>query len=85
MCLAIPGRVLDIETQGRPRMGTADFGGIRKRICLVWVPDAGVGDYVIVHVGFAIGRMDEVEARRTLDLFGRIGGDLEELRAEAGE
>jgi hydrogenase expression/formation protein HypC len=85
VCLAIPGRVLDIDTRSRPRMGTADFGGIRKRICLEWIPDVQIGDYVIVHVGFAIARLDEAEARRTLDLFNRIEGGPDELRIEAPE
>jgi hydrogenase expression/formation protein HypC len=83
MCLAIPGKVIEIESSTRPRMGKASFGGIQKRICLEWLPDVRPGDYVIVHVGFAIGRMDEAEAKRTLDLFGRIGDGMEELRGEA--
>jgi hydrogenase expression/formation protein HypC len=80
MCLAIPGKVLEIDPAGAPRMGTASFGGIRKRVCLEWVPDVNVGDYVIVHVGFAISRMDEGEAMKTLRLFERIDGALDELK-----
>lgn len=65
MCLAIPGRITQI-TQDEPlmRMGKVDFGGIRKEINLSYVPEAVLGDYVIVHVGFAISRVEETEARR---------------------
>lgn len=80
MCLAIPGKVLEIEHQTHPKMGKASFGGIQKRICLDWIPDAQVGDYVIVHVGFAISKMDEREARKTLELFEEMGGSLDELK-----
>jgi hydrogenase expression/formation protein HypC len=79
MCLAIPGKVLEIEPGSRPVMGIGDFGGIKKRICLDWTPDVRIGDYVIVHVGFAISRMDEVEARRTLEVFEELGGVLDEM------
>jgi len=80
MCLAIPGKVLEIEDTVEPRMGMASFGGIRKRICLEWIPDVKVGDYVIVHVGFAISKMDEAEALKTLKLFEAVDGALEELK-----
>ena len=67
MCLAIPGRIEEIRDEGQPlRMGRVSFGGIVKEICLAYVPEARVGDYVIVHVGFAISRLDEEEAKRTL-------------------
>ncbi|ADD43109.1 HypC/HybG/HupF family hydrogenase formation chaperone [Stackebrandtia nassauensis] len=65
MCLGIPGRIVDVA-QGRPRMGTVDFDGLRREACLEYVPEAETGDYVIVHVGFAISRVDEAEAARTL-------------------
>lgn len=68
MCLAIPGKVVDIDRRSHPVMGTVSFGGIQKQICLEWVPDVTVGDYVIVHVGFAISTMDESEAKETLDI-----------------
>lgn len=86
MCLAIPGRVTEIEEGRLPRMGKASFGGIQKRVCLDWVPRVQVGDYVIVHVGFAISRMDETEAIKTLELFQSIDGALDELKIpEPGE
>lgn len=74
MCLAVPGQVMEIDETVEPRMGTASFGGIRKRICLAWVPEVKIGDYVIVHVGFAISRLDEEEAMKTLTLFEQVEG-----------
>ncbi len=79
MCLAIPGKVLEIDDTVEPKMGKASFGGIQKRVCLEWIPDVRIGDYVIVHVGFAISKMDETEAMRTLQLFKEMDGALEEL------
>jgi hydrogenase expression/formation protein HypC len=69
MCLGIPGQIIDSTAPpDRPdlRTGTVDFGGVRRQVCLAYVPEAGIGDYVIVHVGFAISVVDEVEAHRTL-------------------
>jgi hydrogenase expression/formation protein HypC len=80
MCLAIPGKVIEIEAESQPKMGKVSFGGIQKRICLEWVPDVKVGEYVIVHVGFAISKMDEKEAMETLELFDEIGASLDELQ-----
>ncbi|HLZ39262.1 MAG TPA: HypC/HybG/HupF family hydrogenase formation chaperone [Mycobacteriales bacterium] len=68
MCLGIPGRVLSIDGAGEFPMAVVDFGGLRREACLAYVPDAAVGDFVIVHVGFAISRLDEDEARRTLEV-----------------
>jgi hydrogenase expression/formation protein HypC len=65
MCLGIPGEVLAV-TDRDLRMGRVSFGGIVKEICLAYVPEASVGDYVIVHAGFAIGRIDEAEAMQVL-------------------
>jgi hydrogenase expression/formation protein HypC len=66
MCLGIPGRIVSTGTTTGPRMGTVDFGGIRREVCLAYTPEASIGDYVIVHVGFAISTVDEDEAARTL-------------------
>jgi hydrogenase expression/formation protein HypC len=69
MCLGIPGRIVAVdEPADRPdlRTGTVDFDGVRREVCLACTPAAGVGDYVVVHVGFAISQVDEVEAARTL-------------------
>ena len=74
MCLAIPGRVLNM-TDGDPllRTGQVDFGGIVKTINLAYAPEAGIGDYVLVHVGFAIAKIDEDEAARVFEHLREIG------------
>ncbi len=77
MCLAIPGKVLSIDRSTTPTMGKVDFGGIHKMICLDWMPDVRVGEYVIVHVGFAISKMDEGEALQTLEMLKEIDGSLD--------
>ncbi|MEU9239604.1 HypC/HybG/HupF family hydrogenase formation chaperone [Streptomyces shenzhenensis] len=82
MCLGIPGRVLEIHDDAGLRMATVDFGGVRREVCLSCTPDADVGSYVIVHVGFAITRVDEAEARRTLDVLRAMAGAVE---GELGE
>ncbi len=63
MCLGIPGKVLEIREQDSLPMGRVEFGGIVKEVCLAYVPETQVGDYVLVHVGFAISKIDEDEAR----------------------
>jgi len=65
MCLAVPGRIVSVEGEGDLlRAGKVDFGGVRREVCLAYVPEAGVGDYVIVHAGFAISTLDQEEAER---------------------
>ncbi|MVU78253.1 HypC/HybG/HupF family hydrogenase formation chaperone [Nocardia sp. ET3-3] len=66
MCLGVPGRIVTVTDDGPLRMATIDFDGVRRTVCLAYVPDADPGDYVIVHVGFAISRVDEIEAAKTL-------------------
>ena len=73
MCLAVPGRVVGLEERHDTLMGEVDFGGVRKDVCLQYLPDVMIGDYVIVHVGFAIQRMDERSALETLAEFERLG------------
>jgi hydrogenase expression/formation protein HypC len=74
MCLAIPGRLVEIEDQeALLSMGQVDFGGVKRRVCLAYVPEAEVGDYVLVHVGFAISRLDQQEAQETLALISEAG------------
>ncbi len=68
MCLGIPGRVMSIFAEEGVRMGKLDFGGVSRTICLAYLPEAREGDYAIVHAGFAISRLDEEEAQRTLAL-----------------
>ncbi|NUO41526.1 MAG: HypC/HybG/HupF family hydrogenase formation chaperone [Streptomyces sp.] len=82
MCLGVPGRVLEIHDDAGLRMASVDFGGIRREVCLSCTPEADVGSYVIVHVGFAITLVDEVEARRTLDVLRAMAGAVEQ---ELGE
>ncbi|NJP50334.1 HypC/HybG/HupF family hydrogenase formation chaperone [Streptomyces sp. SBST2-5] len=90
MCLAVPGRVLAVEERDGTRMATVDFGGVVKDVCLEYLPDLKVGEYAIVHVGFALQRLDEESARRTLELFENLGmleeefGDPWEQAAQAG-
>jgi hydrogenase expression/formation protein HypC len=81
MCLAIPGRVDAIFEDGLSRMGKVNFGGIVKDVCLAYLPDIAVGDYTIVHVGFAISKIDEASAQQTLQTFREMGLLEEELSA----
>ncbi|MFD3482787.1 HypC/HybG/HupF family hydrogenase formation chaperone [Streptomyces sp. NPDC058665] len=73
MCLAVPGRVLSTAEVDGALMAQVDFGGVRKEVCLQYIPDAEIGEYVVVHVGFAIQRLDEESALRTLANFERLG------------
>ncbi len=73
MCLAVPGKVIAIDRTVVPVMGTVSFSGVKKQICLDWVPAVKEGDYVIVHVGFALNTVDEEEALETLRLFKEMG------------
>jgi hydrogenase expression/formation protein HypC len=80
MCLGIPGQIVDIGPEGLMRMGKVDFGGIVREVCLAYVPEVQIGDYVIVHVGFAISQLDEQEAQETLKLMvesGILDGELD--------
>jgi hydrogenase expression/formation protein HypC len=73
MCLAVPGRVESVNEQDGQTMAQVDFGGLRKEVCLAYIPDVQVGEYVIVHVGFAIQRLDEQSALETLANFDKLG------------
>jgi len=73
VCLAIPGKILEIQEQGTMRAARVQFGGIVRQVSLDFVPEAGLGDYVMVHVGFAISRVDQVEAERTYKLLQEMG------------
>ncbi len=73
MCLGVPGKVIDVRDERGTRMATVDFGGVTKTVCLAYVPEVGVGDYTIVHAGFAITRLDEASALETLRLFDQAG------------
>ncbi len=79
MCLGVPGKVIETtEEQTGMRMGKVSFGGITKSVCLAYVPEAVVGDYVVVHVGFAISKVDEQEAAQVFEYL-REMDDLKEL------
>ena len=73
MCLAIPGKILEIQEQNQMRAARVQFGGIVRQVSLDFVPEAGLGDYVMVHVGFAISRVDVSEAERTYKLLEEMG------------
>lgn len=85
MCLGIPGKIVATFEENGMRMGRIDFGGIQKEACLAAVPEAQIGDYVIIHVGFAITRLDEESALETLALFEQLGVLEEELSPEQTE
>jgi hydrogenase expression/formation protein HypC len=76
MCLAIPGKITDIYQKDSLRMAKIDFGGIIKEICLAYTPEAKVGDYALIHVGFAISLMDEEEAQETLKMIRDVESEL---------
>ena len=83
MCLGVPGRVLTVEENAQGMiMGTASFGGVKKEICLAYVPEAKVGNYVIVHAGFALSRVDEDEAQKVFEYLKQME-ELDDLK-EAG-
>jgi hydrogenase expression/formation protein HypC len=82
MCLAIPGKVVSIEQANGLRVGRVQFGGIVRQASLDFVPEAEVGDYVLVHVGFAISKVDEEEAARTYQLLDEMGAIEAELPPE---
>ena len=84
MCLAVPGKVVEILGDGELRMGKVDFSGVQRQACLAYVPEVELGDYVLVHVGFAISRIDEQAAQETLQALAEIGA-LEEAEGERAE
>jgi hydrogenase expression/formation protein HypC len=85
MCLAVPGKVAEIVGQDMMRMSKVDFGGITRDISLAYLPEVQVGDYVIVHAGFAISQLDEEEAHETLRLLAELGAVEQELNAASQE
>jgi hydrogenase expression/formation protein HypC len=84
MCLAIPGQIVDAHEIDGMRFGTVRFGGVTRQACLDFVPEAQCGDYVIVHVGFAISRVDAEEAERTYQLLEEMGALEDELGEDGG-
>ena len=85
MCLGVPGKIVEVYEVAGLRMGRVDFGGVVKEACLEYVPEAEVGEYTVIHVGFAIGRLDEAEAQRSLEFLRDAGFLATELGDGAGE
>ncbi len=84
MCLGVPGRVNEVYEANGLKMGKVDFGGVKREVCLEYVPEVEIGEYVIVHVGFAINQMSEEEAEETLDLLRQIIDIEDEIGPEGG-
>lgn len=78
MCLAVPGKVVSLEGEGLERLGKVKFGEIQKEVNFAYVPEAQVGDYVIVHVGFALSKLDEAEANKVFEYLAEMD-ELAEL------
>jgi hydrogenase expression/formation protein HypC len=79
MCLGVPGKITSIYDKDGMKMGKVDFGGVIRETCLDFVPEAEIGDYTVIHVGFAISLLSEEEAQKTLDMLREIGQLGEEL------
>ncbi len=84
MCLGVPGKVIEVYEANQVRMGRVDFEGVVKEVCLAYLPEIEVGDYTIVHVGFAITKIDEKSAQETLRLFYEMGILEEAIGQEDG-
>jgi hydrogenase expression/formation protein HypC len=84
MCLGVPGKIIEIYEANGLSMGKIDFGGVTREACLAYVPEAQIGDYTIIHVGFALHLISEQEARETLELLREIADlDVENASSEA--
>jgi hydrogenase expression/formation protein HypC len=79
MCLGVPGKIVETYEKGGLQMAIVDFGGVFREACLNYVPEAKIGEYCIIHVGFAISILNESEAMETLDLLKQIGSFEEEI------
>jgi hydrogenase expression/formation protein HypC len=85
MCLGVPGKIIEIHADGGLRMCKIDFGGVVREACIETLPEAKVGDYTIVHAGFALNLLSEEDAMETLALLRELGSFDEELGEEIGE
>jgi hydrogenase expression/formation protein HypC len=86
MCLGVPGKLIEVASPQSPDalpMGKVDFGGVRKEVCLAYTPDAQVGDYVLIHVGFALSKIDEEEAKEIFSYLEEIGTAGEGMSPES--
>ena len=77
MCLGIPGKLLEVYRRDDLPMGKVEFGGIVKETCLVYTPEAAIGDYLLIHVGFSLGQLDEAEAQEIFSYLEQVGEALE--------
>ncbi len=84
MCLGVPGKIIEIYQGGELLMGKIDFGGVTREVCLAYVPEAKVGDYAMIHVGFALNLMSEQEAQESLDLLRQLADVEEKINKETG-
>ncbi|NLG72152.1 MAG: HypC/HybG/HupF family hydrogenase formation chaperone [Chloroflexi bacterium] len=75
MCLGVPGKIVEIYEANGLKMGKIDFGGVTREVCLAYVPDACVGEYTVIHAGFALNRISEQEALETLEILQQIAAD----------
>jgi len=82
MCLGVPGKIIEIYENGSLQMGKIDFGGVVREVCLAYVPEAQLGDYALIHVGFALNLISEAEAQETLALIREISDFEKELGAK---
>jgi hydrogenase expression/formation protein HypC len=85
MCLGVPGKIIEIYQDGELRMGKIDFGGVVREACLAYVPEAEIGDYTVIHVGFAISLVSEEEAQASLEILTEIADIEEELGLQETE
>jgi hydrogenase expression/formation protein HypC len=85
MCLGVPGKIIEIYEANGLMMGKIDFGGVTREACLAYVPEVQIGDYTVIHVGFAISQISEEEAQETLELLREIANIEEELGIEQPE
>lgn len=85
MCLGVPGKVIELYQANGMKMGKVDFGGVIREACLEYLPEIQIGDYTIIHVGFGISRLDEKEARETLELLQQIDMLSSEWPPSGGE
>jgi hydrogenase expression/formation protein HypC len=85
MCLGVPGKIIETYESGGLKMGKVDFGGVIREACLAYVPEVEVGDYTVIHVGFAISRLSEQEAQESLETLREMADLEQELGAGSGE
>jgi hydrogenase expression/formation protein HypC len=83
MCLAVPGKLVEVTGEGETRMGKVDFAGVARQVSLAFTPEANPGDYVLVHVGFALQTLDEEAARETLEELRALGESFDETEGAA--